>query len=101
VQKRFPEAIQRMGGDPSRPARFPGGVVALLAPALLALVLMQDAARMDREEAADRRSTNRARQARQRIRRDSIDAVRRGQQPAAGQPALGDAKGAPPKAQPR
>lgn len=79
VQKRFPEAIQRMGGDPSKPARFPGGVMALLAPALLGLVLMQDAARMDREEAADRRSANRAREARQRIQRDSIETAKRGQ----------------------
>lgn len=81
VQKRFPEAIQRMGGDPSKPAHFPGGVVAMLAPALLGMVLMQDAARLDREAAADRRSANRARMAHQRVRRDSAEAAkRRGQQ---------------------
>jgi hypothetical protein len=101
AQKRFPEAIQRMGGDPSKPARFPGGVVTLLAPALLALVLMQDATRMDREQAADRRSTHRAREARQRIRRDSTDAAKRGLQPTARQPEPGNAKGAQARAQPR
>lgn len=97
VQKRFPEAIQRMGGDPSQPARFPGGVLALLAPALLGLVLMQDAARLDREAAADRRSANRAREARQRIRRDSMEAVKRGQQPGTTQSPPGKAPVAPPK----
>ena len=56
VQKRFPDLIQRMGGDPTSPVRFPGGVPALLAPALLGVLLMQDAARLDREVAADRRS---------------------------------------------
>ena len=89
VQKRFPEAIKRMGGDPSKPARFPGGVVALLAPALLGLVLMQDAARLDREKAADRRSANRARSAHHRIQRDSMDAAQRRRQPATAQPTPG------------
>lgn len=97
VQKRFPEAIQRMGGDPSQPARFPGGVLALLAPALLGLVLMQDAARLDREAAADQRSANRARVARQRNRRDSVEAVRRGQQPGTTQSPPGKAPVAPAK----
>ncbi len=97
VQKRFPEALQRMGGDPSMPARFPGGVVALLAPALLGLVLMQDAARQDRDEAADRRSANRARSAHQRFQRDSIEAVKRGQQPGAVQPAPGKGPAGTPK----
>ncbi len=97
VQKRFPEAIQRMGGDPSQPARFPGGVLALLAPALLGLVLMQDAARLDREAAADQRSANRARVARQRNRRDSVEAVRRVQQPGTTQSPPGRAPVAPPK----
>jgi hypothetical protein len=77
VQRRFPEVIDRMGGDPLQPARFPGGVAALLAPALLGLILMQDASRMDRDEAADRRSHNRARVAQQRIRADSVNAARR------------------------
>ncbi len=101
VQKRFPEAIQRMGGDPSKPARFPGGVVALLAPALLGLVLMQDAARQDRDEAADRRSTNRAREARHRIQRDSIEAAKRRQRPAAAQPTPEKAPGETPKPPPK
>ncbi|MBA4072905.1 MAG: hypothetical protein C0497_13855 [Gemmatimonas sp.] len=105
VQKRFPEAIRRMGGDPSKPARFPGGVAVLLAPAVLGLVLMQDSARMDREEAADRRSANRVREARQRMRRDSIDAVKRRRQPATAQPVpgtpvLGNPKSAQPRTQP-
>jgi len=97
VQKRFPEAIQRMGGDPSKPARFPGGVLALLVPALLGLVLMQDAARLDRERAADRRSTNRAREARHRIRRDSIEAAKVRQQPSTTESAPGNAPVAAPK----
>jgi hypothetical protein len=100
VQKRFPEAIKRMGGDPSKPARFPGGVVALLAPALLGLVLIQDAARMDREQGADRRSANRAREARERIRRDSIETAKRGQKPGTAQPVPGGTKGAPSGRQP-
>lgn len=101
VQKRFPEAIQRMGGDPSKPAHFPGGVVTLLAPALLGLVLLQDAARLDRERAADRRSANRARSAHQRIQRDSIESAKRGQRPAAAQPTPESSPGAPPQTPPR
>ncbi|MFA6165112.1 MAG: hypothetical protein WC700_00710 [Gemmatimonadaceae bacterium] len=101
LQNRFPEAIQRMGGDPSKPARFPGGVVALLAPALLGLVLMQDAARQDHAEAADRRSANRAREARHRIQRDSIAAAKRGQRPGAVQPAPDVSPGTAPKRPPR
>ncbi|MBI5600143.1 MAG: hypothetical protein HY944_01105 [Gemmatimonadetes bacterium] len=97
VQKRFPEALQRMGGDPSKPARFPGGVLALLAPALLGLVLMQEAARLDREAAADRRSANRAREARHRIHRDSIEAAKRRQQPGTTQTAPGQGPGTAPK----
>jgi hypothetical protein len=76
VQKRFPDVIRRMAGDPSQAARFPGGVAALLAPALLGLLLVQDAARMDREEAADRRSRRHAMASRDRARRDSADAAR-------------------------
>jgi hypothetical protein len=60
LQKRFPELLRRMGGDPSQPARLPGGVTILLAPALLGFLLMGDAARIDREQAADRRSHSRA-----------------------------------------
>lgn len=101
VQKRFPEAIQRMGGDPSKPARFPGGVVALLAPALLGLVLMQDAARLDREKAADRRSANRERSAHQRMQRDSIESAKRGRRPVAADTISGISIGAPPKAPPK
>lgn len=97
LQKRFPEAIQRMGGDPTKPARFPGGVLALLAPALLGLVLMQDAARLDREAAADRRTANRARAVRHRFERDSIAAAKRGQQPGTTQTPPGKAPVAPPK----
>ncbi|MDP1891227.1 MAG: hypothetical protein Q8K55_10065 [Gemmatimonadaceae bacterium] len=101
VQKRFPEAIQRMGGDPSKPARFPGGVVAMLAPALLGLMLMPDAARLDREKAADRRSANRARSAHHRIQRDSIDAANRGQRPGSADTISGISIGASPKASPK
>jgi hypothetical protein len=101
VQKRFPEAIQRMGGDPSQPARFPGGVLALLAPALLGLVLMQDATRLDREAAANRRSANRAREARHRIHRDSIEAAKRRQRPAAADTISGVSIGSSPKAPPK
>jgi len=97
VQKRFPEAIQRMGGDPTRPARFPGGVLALLAPALLGLVLMQDATRLDREAAADRRSANRAREARHRIQRNSMEAAKRRKQPGTTQPAPDKAPASAPK----
>ena len=97
IQKRFPEAIQKMGGDPSKPARFPGGVLALLAPALLGLVLMQDAARLDRETAADRRSANRAREARHRIHRDSIEAAKRRQQPGTTQAEQGKGPAPAPK----
>lgn len=97
VQKRFPDAIQRMGGDPSKPAHFPGGAVALLAPALLGLALMQDAARLDREKAADRRSASRARSAHRRLQRDSIEAVTRGKQPGGGQPAAGKVPAGTPK----
>jgi hypothetical protein len=97
VQKRFPEAIQRMGGDPTKPARFPGGVLALLAPALLGLVLMQDAARLDRETAADRRSANRAREARHRIERDSVEAAKRRKQAGTTQPAPDKAPAPAPK----
>lgn len=83
LQKRFPEAIRRMGGDPLLPPRLPGGVAVLLAPALLGLLLMHDAARMDRERAADRRSHARAAASRERARRDLIAAKRqqREQQP--------------------
>lgn len=75
IQKRFPSVIQRMAGDPSRPAHFPGGVLALLAPAFLGVLLMQDAARIDRDEAADRRSRAHAMASRNRARRDSIAAT--------------------------
>lgn len=76
VQKRFPQVIRRVAGDPSQTVHFPGGVAALLAPALLGLLLVQDAARLDRDAAADRRSRRHAMASRDRARRDSIDAAR-------------------------
>ncbi len=76
LQKRFPDVIRRMGGDPTQAAQFPGGVLALLAPALLGLILMQDAARLDRDRVADRRSRAHATASRDRARRDSLDAAR-------------------------
>lgn len=72
VQKRFPEVIRRLGGDPTQPPRFPGGVAALLVPAVIGMLLMRDAAAIDRENAADRRSRAHARASRDRARRDSI-----------------------------
>jgi hypothetical protein len=101
VQKRFPDVIQRMGGDRSQAARFPGGVLALLAPAFLGLVLMQDAERMDRQESADRRSRHRAGVARERIRRDSIDAAKRRTPPAATESASTTSREAPPRTPPK
>ncbi len=79
LQKQFPEVIRRMGGDPSQPPRLPGGIAALLAPALLGVLLMNSAARLDREKAADRRSHARAAASRDRVRRDSM-AVQRAKQ---------------------
>jgi len=76
VQKRFPEMIQRMGGDPTQPPRFPGGVVTLLLPAVAALLMTQDAISIDRENAADRRSRMHAAASRTRARRDSMAAER-------------------------
>jgi hypothetical protein len=76
VQKRFPDAIRRMGGDRSQAPRFPGGVLALLAPALLGFMLMKDASATDRDWAANRRSRARAGAAmKQQARRDSLAAV--------------------------
>lgn len=76
VQKRFPEVIQRIGGDPTQPPRFPGGVVTLLLPAVVALLMTQDAIAIDKENAADRRSRQHAAASRNRARRDSIAAER-------------------------
>lgn len=72
VQKQFPDVIRRMEGDRTQAPRFPGGVVVLLLPAVLGLVVMEDAARIDREFAADRRSRAHASASRDRARRDSI-----------------------------
>jgi len=76
AQKRFPEVIKRMGGDPAQPPRFPGGALTMLLPALAALLLAQDAASLDRESAANRRSRSHAAASRNRARRDSIAAER-------------------------
>lgn len=75
VQQRFPDALARMGGDPTRPARFPGGVFVLLAPAFLGVLLLKDATQLDREAAANRRSRAHAMASRNRARRDSIAAT--------------------------
>jgi hypothetical protein len=72
VQKRFPEFIHRLGGDPNQPPHFPGGVASLLVPALLGLLLTESAASIDKESAADRRSRSHANASRYRARRDSI-----------------------------
>ena len=79
LQQRFPALCSGSGGDPSKPPRFPGGVLALLAPALLGLVLMRDARDLDRERRADARSRAHANASGMRARRDSI-ALRRAQQ---------------------
>ncbi|HEY4658547.1 MAG TPA: hypothetical protein VIH11_03455, partial [Gemmatimonadaceae bacterium] len=39
IQRRFPAIVARAGGAEQTPRRFPGGVAALLAPALLAVVM--------------------------------------------------------------
>jgi hypothetical protein len=83
LQKRFPAAIRRMGGDPTQPPRIPGGVWTLLAPALLGVLLTSDAARLDQEEARDRRSRARAISAsRQRAKRDAEAKTRSAAPPA-------------------
>ena len=76
VQKRFPDVIRQMGGDPNQAPRFPGGALALLTPALLGVLLMNDAVSVDRDNRADRRSRAHAMASRNRIRRDSIDKAR-------------------------
>lgn len=84
LQKRFPDAIRRLGGDPTQPPRFPGGVLALLTPAILGMLLMRDASTIDREHAANRRSRSHATASRDRARRDSVAverAMRRQGQP--------------------
>jgi hypothetical protein len=78
LQRRFPAIVRRLGGDPSRPPQFPGGVLALLAPALLGVLLMRDARNVDREHRADARSRAHANASEMRARRDSI-ALRRAQ----------------------
>jgi len=78
LQRRFPEIVRRLGGDVSQPPHFPGGVAALLAPALLGVLLMQDARTLDRERRADARSRAHANASEVRARRDSI-ALRRAQ----------------------
>jgi hypothetical protein len=78
LQRRFPAIIRRLGGDLSRPPRFPGGILALLAPALLGVLLMRDARDLDRERRADARSRAHATASEMRARRDSI-ALRRAQ----------------------
>ncbi len=72
LQKRFPDVIRRMGGDPSKPPRLPGGVFALIAPAILGFMLMQDATSIDRDRIASQRSHARASTSRNKARRDSI-----------------------------
>lgn len=79
LQRRFPAIIRRLGGDLSRPPHFPGGILALLAPALLGVMLMRDARDLDRERRADARSRAHANASEMRARRDSI-ALRRAQQ---------------------
>jgi hypothetical protein len=76
VQQRFPDVIRRLGGDANAPPRWPGGVATLLAPALLGVLLLQDARTLDRDRAADRRSRSLAGASRMRAQRDS-QALRR------------------------
>ena len=78
LQRRFPAIVRRLGGDVSRPPQFPGGLVALLAPALLGVLLMQDARTIDRERRADARSRAHANASEMRAHRDSV-ALRRAQ----------------------
>ena len=77
LQRRFPEIVRRVGGDPSKPPTLPGGVLTLLAPALIGFLMMGDATRMDRENAADRRSRAHAGASRNRAQRDSVVAAKR------------------------
>jgi len=77
LQRRFPEIVRRVGGDPSTPPALPGGVFTLLAPALLGLLMMQDATRIDRDIAAGRRIRAQAMALKQRARRDSMAAIKR------------------------
>ena len=72
LQRRFPEIVRRLGGDVSKPPHFPGGVAALLAPALLGVLLMHDARTIDRERRADARSRAHASASAARARRDSM-----------------------------
>jgi len=76
LQQRFPDVIRRMGGDPSQPPRFPGGVAVLLVPAVAGLLLIRDAASIDRDNVADRRSHARANATRVRVQRDSMAGAR-------------------------
>jgi hypothetical protein len=76
LQQKFPAVVRRMGGDPTKPPHFPGGVLSLLAPAALGLLLMGDAARLDREQQSDHRSRARAHARQERAKRDSIAAAR-------------------------
>ncbi len=78
LQRRFPAIVRRLGGDLSRPPHFPGGILALLAPAFLGLLLMHSARDLDRERRADARSRAHANASEMRARRDSI-ALRRAQ----------------------
>jgi len=72
LQRRFPAIIRRLGGDLSKPPHFPGGILALLAPALLGLLLMRDARNIDRERRADARSRAHATASEARASRDSL-----------------------------
>jgi hypothetical protein len=77
LQRRFPAIVRRVGGDPSQPPTLPGGVLTLLAPALIGMLMMRDATRLDREHAADQRSRAHASSSRMRAQRDSMIAARR------------------------
>lgn len=77
LQRRFPEIVRRVGGDPSQPPTLPGGVFILLAPALIGVLMMSDATRIDREKAADQRSRARATSSRMRAQRDSMISAKR------------------------
>lgn len=89
AQKRFPEVIRRVGGDPSQPPRFPGGVFTMLAPIVVGVLLAQDASAIDRDRRATMRTRGRVYEARQRHRQDSIAARRGGRAPQRNQGAAG------------
>ncbi|MFI5311114.1 MAG: hypothetical protein ACHQQ3_07785 [Gemmatimonadales bacterium] len=59
LQRRFPALVARAGGS-AGPPRFPGGIATLLAPALLAALMLPDGGRRDTESRLNRAAHVRA-----------------------------------------